>query len=117
MTDIRITIIDSSQSRKPPVPKQLAVIFVVLSALFGPGLLAGNVAMQWAGFCVCVLMFAATVKANVGDRMTIEDAREKLEALDAKAKAAAKAKAEAKAKAKAEAKTHMESAIKPPMPK
>ncbi|MDD7908530.1 hypothetical protein PUV47_01265 [Pseudovibrio exalbescens] len=89
MSDLTITIIDDAQSRKPSLFRQFAVIAFFVAILFGPGLLANSAAMQWAGFIVCLILVSAAMKIRAGDRMTLHEARRKLEELEAKGRAEA----------------------------
>ena len=84
MTTQFIRIVDQRQSRKPNYFKAMSTPVVLFAMLFGPGLLAGSTAMQWAGFVVLLAMLFVTLISIIGDSMTIEEAREKLQELDRK---------------------------------
>ncbi len=81
MSDLKISIIDYRQSKKPPAFKSLAMVCVVAAMFFGPGLLAGSAAMQWAGFAVLVILGLITLAGLDRERLTIEEARARLDAL------------------------------------
>lgn len=58
----------------------------LFAVLFGPGLLADSPAMQWAGFFLLIVYLFLTFLVFVADTLTIEEARAKLDELEAKSK-------------------------------
>jgi uncharacterized membrane protein len=80
MTDKKtIRIIDH---RKNMVAKRVAGLVyaaLIASVLFGPGLLVGSAAMQWAGFVILMVLICGVIAAADHDRMTVDEAINKLQ--------------------------------------
>lgn len=79
-----IRIVDARQSKEPTRAKAFIMTALFFAALFGPGVLADSAAMQWAGFVVLLVMIFLMMVAWNAKKMTIEEAREELNKLEAK---------------------------------
>lgn len=79
--ELRIEIIDGRG--KPPVWLAVFRVLCIASALFGPGLLIGSAAMQWAGFVVLIvfLMLALNSLSNK-EWLTLDQAKRKLDEMN-----------------------------------
>lgn len=85
MDTMKITIIDARQSRRPSMWRGVAITLAMPTVFFGPGILTGSGAMQWAGFVLfmCLAGLTAIVIAENRKRLTISEARQKLDELEA----------------------------------
>lgn len=71
---------------KKPAPFWLSLLRLLgfSSVLFGPGILLESAAMQWAGFVVLlVVSFLLLITTAGNEAMTIQQARKKLDDLEA----------------------------------
>lgn len=79
---MRIVLISDQRSR-PSYTKAFIGQVLLLSMLFGPGLLFDSPAMQWAGFMFLLLIGVSWIIALHSESkfLTIEEAKEKLNEL------------------------------------
>jgi len=78
-----IRIVDKRQTKRPRLWHQLLFTFLMPLLLFGPGIAAGSPAMQWAGFVILLIFISVAFLSWLDDFMTIEEARQKLDQLEA----------------------------------
>lgn len=70
--------------KPPPFWHSMLRLVGLASVLFGPGILLESTAMQWAGFIVLlVVSFLLLVTVASSEAMTIQQARKKLDDLEA----------------------------------
>lgn len=79
MSTTRITITDSRGNPWGRLVRSLTII----AAVFGPGILFGSSAMQWAGFTI-LAVFAISLASNTSKTMTIDEAIDYLRKMDHK---------------------------------
>lgn len=79
----RIIIVDRSWKVRPLWRRVLSWVLLV-SIVFGPGLLADSAAMQWAGFVLMLFVMGciAVDEARKSETMTIAEARSVLDELE-----------------------------------
>ena len=78
---IRIHI-ESTDRKRQPFWLSVAKSAVFAAVLFGPGLVAGSAAMQWAGFAVMLTYCFVALVAASAEAMTIDEARKKLDEME-----------------------------------
>ncbi len=80
----KIRIIDSRQKTKGVVKwiQTSGALALLSGILFGPGILVDSAAMQWAGFCLFLLLCTFAANAWNDMPMTIDEARKKLDELE-----------------------------------
>lgn len=75
--DIRIEITDGRG--KPPFWLALLRVSCFAAVMFGPGLVAGSAAMQWAGFVVLIVLLGLVLTfGHKREWLTLEQAKQKL---------------------------------------
>ena len=81
----RIIIVDRSWKVRPLWKRVLSWVLLV-SIVFGPGLLADSAAMRWAGFVLMLFILGciAVAEAQRPDTVTIAEARAVLDAIESK---------------------------------
>lgn len=85
MTEEKIAIIirDARGSAGAKVKGIFAAVGIA-AVFFGPGILADSAAMQWAGFVLLIALIGVVIMAWDHPRLTIAEARKKLDELEAK---------------------------------
>lgn len=81
--EINIRIIDATN--RWPMFRSIVINASIVASLFGPGLLFGSAAMQWAGFVfwVVLVVLSAVALSQQFRAMTLEGARAKLDEIEA----------------------------------
>ncbi|AZV77879.1 hypothetical protein EBB79_08210 [Parasedimentitalea marina] len=83
MDSLNIKVIDH---RHKHVPMWLVILqwLILVAILFGPGVLVDSTAMQWAGFIVFLAGAFLCLLGSTNEKLTIEQARTRLDELEAK---------------------------------